>query len=116
MAASFLGGKMRKLLRLLSSRLFWMFLLFSTQTAFLVYLVLWASFAEGAFLFFFGLSIVLGIIVMSRTERAPYKLVWLFLLAILPLFGGVFYILFGNKKIGRLSQKRIAAFSNQKYK
>ena len=104
---------MRRLLRLLSSRLFWMLLLFSTQTLFLVYLVLWASFSEGAFLFFMGLSGVLGIIVMSREERAPYKLVWLFIIAILPLFGGVFYLLFGNKKIGRLSEKKIDAFSKK---
>lgn len=101
---------MRKLFKLLSSRLFWMFLLFSSQTAFLIYLIIWASFTEGALFFFTGLSVVLGIIVMSRNERAPYKMVWLFLLLVLPLFGGVFYLLFGNKKIGKLSQKKLASF------
>lgn len=101
---------MRRLFKLLSSRLFWMFPLFATQTAFIVYLVLWASFTEGALFFFTGLSVVLGIIVMSRNERAPYKMVWLFLLVIFPLFGGVFYLLFGDKKIGKLSQKKLAAF------
>lgn len=101
---------MRKIYKLLSSRLFWMFLLFSAQSVFIVYLVLWASFTEGALLLFTALSVVLGIIVMSRSERAPYKLVWLFLLVIFPLFGGVFYLLFGNKKIGKLSKKRLASF------
>lgn len=103
----------KRILKLLSSRLFWMFIIFASQAVFVVYLVLKASFAEGALYFFIALSVVLAVIVMSRKERVPYKMTWLFLLSVFPLFGGVFYLLFGNKKIGKLSEKRVAAFSKR---
>lgn len=101
---------MKRLIRILSSRLFWVVILFALQAGLVVYLVFWASFSRGIYLVFMALSMVMAVVLMTRDEKAPYKLMWMFLLVIFPFFGGVFYILFGNKKIGRFSRKRLRAF------
>lgn len=104
---------MRKLRELLSSRLFWFALSMILQLALLFYVVMWASFVKGWFFFFLLLSIVLGFYVFSRPDKPDYKIVWLFLICILPLFGGVLYLTCANKRLGRFSQKKLAPYRKQ---
>ena len=40
------------------------------------------------------ISIIVAVKVLNRQEKAAYKLIWLFLLMLLPIFGGIMYLFF----------------------
>lgn len=100
---------MRKALRFFTSRLFWTTLVILLQFGILVYAVFWASFRAGFFFAFMLLSVVMSLVVFTRSEKAAYKTVWIFLIAVLPILGGVLYVLMANKQLGRLGRKKIQA-------
>ena len=57
-----------------------------------------------------GLSIIFVIILLNdRTEQTEYKLIWIIVILIFPVFGAPFYYLFGNKKPGRGFKRRLDA-------
>lgn len=45
------------------------------------------------------LSIVVSFFVMNRDSDSSSKLLWVFIIMALPIFGGMMYLLFGNRKI-----------------
>ena len=100
---------MRKALRFFTSRLFWTVLVIVVQFLILVYAVFWASFQAGYMYAFMTLSVVMSFVVFTRNEKPAYKTVWIFLIAVLPILGGVLYDLMANKKLGRFSRKRIGS-------
>ena len=104
---------MRKLTKLLTSRLFWFAISMVLQLLAVACMVFWVSFMYGWAIFFMALSVVLGFVVFSRPEKSDYKCVWLFLICILPLFGGVLYMLCANKRLGRFSRKKTAPYRKQ---
>lgn len=98
---------MKKLIRLLSSRLFWSALLIVIQFVVLVgglfvfsnnLYVLWISLA---------LTFLTALFVSTRDESPEYKNAWLLVLLVFPLAGGFLYLIFGNKKIGRKAVRKI---------
>ena len=101
---------MRKLIRLLTSRLFWAALAIVIQFLLFAYLIFWASFEHNSYLIFMALSIIMSFAVFTRDEDPSYKTVWIFLIAILPVFGGVLYLVMANKKLGYFSRKKTEAF------
>lgn len=101
---------MRKLVRVLTSRLFLSALLFAAEFSVMIYLVFWAAYSKGYYIYFTLLSAVVVLLVMTRNEKPAYKMVWMLLASLFPSFGGVLYLLYGNKKIGRLSEKKIKAY------
>lgn len=60
------------------------------------------------FLFIF-ISIVVFIYIVSRKDNPSYKLAWTIPVLLVPVFGGLFYLLFGGNKIGRTLKKQIDA-------
>ena len=100
----------RNVLRLLSGRLFWIALLILIQFFVLMYVVLWASYKQGLYIAFSFLSILMLFGVFTRQEKPAYKMVWLFLIGIFPVFGGVLYLVMANKKLGYFSRKKTAKF------
>ena len=103
----------KKLYKIFSSRMFWMLLIFGLQFVGLAALVLWSAFARAYYFFFIILSIIMAVIIITRKENNAYRLMWMFALIVFPFLGGVFYILFANKKIGALSEKKIADFKKR---
>lgn len=101
---------MRKLFKLLTSRLFWSSILFIFEFSLMVYLVVWAAYSKGYYFYFYFLSAIVVLLVMSRNENPSYKMVWIALSSLFPTVGGVLYLLFGNKKIGRLAQKKVRSY------
>lgn len=101
---------MRKLIRLLTSRLFWAALAIVIQFLLFAYLIFWASFEHNSYLIFMALSIIMSFAVFTRDEDPSYKTVWIFLIAILPVFGGVLYLVMANKKLGYFSRKKTQQF------
>ncbi|MDD8048656.1 MAG: cardiolipin synthase [Thomasclavelia sp.] len=47
------------------------------------------------------ISFIIAIYIVSKDEDPDYKIIWIFIILIVPLFGGMTYILFGNKKPSR---------------
>ena len=80
------------------------------QFGLLLYVVLWASYAKGFYLAFSLLSVLMLFVVFTRPEKPAYKMVWMFLIGILPVFGGVLYLMMANKKLGYFSRKKTRKF------
>ena len=99
------SGKAIKHLR--SSRLFIISLLIILQI--LLIFALGELMGEmDVFLRLFRFGLILWM--LSRRDNASYKISWLLLILLLPLPGGLFYLIFGNKRIGWNMNKQLAAF------
>lgn len=101
---------LKRLYKILSSRMFWMVLFFGAQIALIAYFVLWSALSHQNYIFFIILSMIMSAIIITRKENNAYRLIWMFVLIVFPFFGGVLYLLFANKKIGSLSEKKVADF------
>jgi len=99
---------MRKLLRFLTGRLFWSSLLIIAQIAILSYVIYTQAGLDIVVgRVFVGISLIMTMVVLSRDENPAYKIGWILIFMLLPLYGGVYYILFGNKRFSnRISLKR----------
>ena len=49
--------------------------------------------------------------ILSRQDNASYKISWILLIALFPLPGGLFYLIFGNKRMGLSMKKQLAQFA-----
>lgn len=56
-------------------------------------------------LYIFGIFVAIG--VMSKNKKGSYKLLWVFLILLVPIFGAVFYVLFTNQLATRKFGKKI---------
>ncbi len=101
---------LRKLLNLFTKRLFWFAISMVMQIGLLLYIVLWASYEKGLYIAFTALSMIMLLLVFTRSEKPAYKMVWMFLIGILPIFGGVLYLLMANKKLGYFSRRKMNRF------
>lgn len=101
---------LRRIYKIVVSRMFWMIIFFGLQILSIVYFVLLSALGKQNYLFFIILSMIMATIIITRKENNAYRLIWMYVLIIFPFFGGVFYILFSNKKIGALSEKKVSDF------
>lgn len=64
------------------------------------------------FFYFYAVCVILSIIVVvwlvSKRDNPSYKLAWSIPITLFPLFGGLFYLLFGNKRIPRAMKEGLA--------
>lgn len=103
-----LPNTMRKLLKFLTGRLFISILLILFQLAILIGVVVFATGKWYWSLVFNIISGVMAFFVVTRDENPAYKIAWMLVIMFLPVFGGLFYLLFGNKKVGRYAQRKIS--------
>lgn len=102
---------MKKLKKLLLNRIAFVALAIIVQFAFFFYFLMLAIEKNGWNNFFSILSIIIILIILlSDEQKAAYKMVWVFLIAILPLFGGILYLFLGDKKF---SKRRRGKIENQ---
>jgi cardiolipin synthase A/B len=59
------------------------------------------------------LSIVVVIYIVNRPDNPSYKLSWAILILIVPIVGGVLYLIFGGKKIPKALRKEMVRSSNE---
>ena len=52
-------------------------------------------------------SIVVVLFLNMKEENASYKIGWIILIMALPVFGGLFYLLFGNKRPSRIMRAKL---------
>lgn len=100
---------MSRLLKMLISRMAIVVLMVLSQV--FAYLYLW-KYLSDAYLyihtFFSILSIIIILLVINKQESASYKLPWIFVLLVMPLYGVIIYSLFGRI---RISKKYIKKFT-----
>lgn len=90
---------MKKLLKLLSGRTFLSILLIAVQLAILVFLLFYASVFEYWYLIFTGISLLIAFFVASSNQNPAYKIAWILIIMVLPVYGGFFYLFFANRKL-----------------
>ena len=84
---------MRKLNRLLYSNKFFAFIMLLLQVVAFVSMYIWISdYSKVLIGFSTLLSAVLIIFEINRTEEPTFKMTWITLIAIVPVFGSLFYL------------------------
>ena len=110
----------RKLRKLFTSRILWVSLLLLLEIALVV---VFAYSIVGSFMSIFDLaewqlwviivvllyaiSFAIVVYIVNSHAKPAYKITWLVVVAILPLLGSFFYLLFGNKKITYRQRRKI---------
>lgn len=101
---------MKKLVRFITSRLFISAVLISLQLAFIfitfdkvINQTLLAQFLN-------VISLLLCLWVVFHKQESEYIIGWIFIIMLFPLYGIIFYILFGKKPLTRLGRKRVSKF------
>lgn len=89
-----------KFLRLLFSKWVVSALLFIIQIAIIVLVIALFNSYYGVFQIITSLiGVIVYFFIINKRENVDYKVPWLVLIAIFPLFGTVFYLLFANRKM-----------------
>jgi cardiolipin synthase len=55
------------------------------------------------------LSVLVCLYILNKKEKSAYKLTWIFLIMLFPIFGGIFYIFFSFQSNPRRLKKRMTA-------
>ena len=100
---------MAKLFKVLKSRTVLVGLAILIQAAwyilFLRQLTSYSVFINGFFRF---LSVVIVLYLIRKDENSAYKIAWIILIMLIPLLGGILYVLVGNKKPSKKIAQKMA--------
>lgn len=101
---------MRRFLKLLVSRLFWTFLFIFLQLGVVFVVLRYVESRFGLTLFSSVLGIAVSFMIFARDDAPEYKLSWILLILLAPVFGCSMYLIFGNKKKGIVQEKRMLKY------
>lgn len=105
---------MRKILKVLFGRLFIFGFLIFFQMLLLVFLLLEISDNfSNIYLILTALSFIMGIYIVVKKGNPMYKIAWLIPVLLIPLLGGIFYILFGEKRLDKQLTKNLRFLNNK---
>lgn len=99
---------MRTLIKFLFSRLFVILLFIGVQVGIIVFVLLKMSYAEVyfyAFFTFISLAVVLWIV--NKKNDEPFKLIWVILILVFPVFGGLLYLVVDINHIPARSRAKL---------
>ncbi|MGL4741761.1 MAG: cardiolipin synthase [Sarcina sp.] len=99
---------MRKILKFLFNRIAIVGFLILLQLFVLMYAIweLSESFIY-LYVFFIALSIIVVIYIVSRNDNPSFKLAWTIPVLTVPVFGGLFYLIFGGNKTSKRFKRKI---------
>ena len=98
---------LKKTIRLLSSRLLWFALLMASQFIILILAAFYFSNDVHVLFLLLAMSFCAVLFVATREESPDYKLSWMLIICVFPLAGGILYLIFGKKKIGKIASRKI---------
>lgn len=104
---------MKKLINLVTSRLFWMCLAFLVQFAVIFFSLYYFENLQDLPVAFRIIGFIVAVAVFSRNDSPEYKLSWIMFIMLVPVFGCAMYLLFGNKKSSRKEARRMKAYSEK---
>ena len=100
---------MRKILKLIFQRVVIVGAFLAIQVAILVSMILKFN---NYFVYFYGISILLSAIavlsIISNKSNPGYKIAWIIPILLFPIFGGLFYIMFGVNQLSKREKKKMA--------
>lgn len=105
---------MRKLIKVLSGRLFWTILIILLQFAFLFYTVFYMEKYQPVAATLEVLGFIVALVIFSRDDSIDYKFSWIMVVLFSPVFGSLLYLLLGRKKENRREIKNIRYFTDSK--
>lgn len=98
---------MKKLAKILLSRLFIISFLIVLQVAIILFAVFYLNEQYVYYKYFcIALSIVITFLILNRDTNPSTKIPWIILVLLMPVIGGVFYLLFGSVRVSRFIKKR----------
>ena len=106
---------MKKRFRFLTGRLFYIIVLLILQALLLYGLIYWASLYLPFSILFSLASVAMVLWLLNRDENPAYKILWLFVILSLPLFGIMMYWFFGMRNPGNSIYKRVRRFTYKGY-
>ena len=99
---------MRRLLRFLFSRVVIFSLAILVQLAVLI-LVIWKF--SSYFPFFYGVcllaSLIAVVIIVNSQSNTAYKVAWIIPIMLFPIFGGLFYLMFGGNRTSTRNKRKL---------
>ena len=99
---------MKKILSFLTSRLFIFAMLILLQMAVLVCFLLWLQELSVYFYIFCTvLSLTMVFYIVSRQDNPMYKIAWIIPIMMVPVLGGIFYLLFGKRNISPRIRRKL---------
>lgn len=101
---------LRRVIKLLFSRLFWFAIGIIIQLAALIFLVFQVSNYQYVYYGFVIFNAIMAIFVVTRDENPAYRMAWLLLMCAVPFVGLLLYIIFGNKKIGHRASRSLIRY------
>ncbi len=101
---------MKKILRFIFSRMVIVAISLMIQMALLLAMLVWF---ENYFFYFYIVSVLLSVIVVvalvgSKSDPG-YKIAWIIPVMLVPVFGGIFYLMFGGVRLSKRVQKKMAS-------
>ena len=105
---------MTKILKFLFSRMVIIGLLILIQLGILVFTI-WKLSESFVYLYglFSAISIFAVIYIVSTKDNPSYKLAWTIPVLLLPVFGGLFYLIFGSRRTTKKFRARIINIHNE---
>lgn len=101
---------MRKISRFLFSRIFIVAVLIIIQLLLIINIFYSLSiYSDIISLCFSLLSLIMVIYIINRDDNPSFKLAWCITILIFPVIGGIFYLLFGGKKVPKGLQQGVLA-------
>ena len=105
--------KIKKLASMLFSRLGIGIILMALQFLFIVFSVVYLSAIKYyVYIALELMSLVVVMFIVSKQDNPSYKISWIIIIMALPLFGGLFYLFWGNKHIPHKMKKSIDQFNS----
>lgn len=105
---------MKKVLNLLFSRMVITGLCIAFQVITLIVMLLMFN---DYFVYFYSICTILSFIVilwiLNNRDNPAYKIAWIVPIMIFPIFGGLFYLMFGHIKLGKKERKELASLQNE---
>jgi len=99
---------MKNFLKMHFWRLLIVLFLFLSQLAIIILGIIYIrDYYPLIYLLFLVISVVVVLIIIGNRSNPSYKISWLVLILIFPAFGGMLYLLFGNKKMNRKQKKMV---------
>ena len=106
---------MRKFLQFFTSRFFILALLLTGQIALIVAFSVLSILTDYGYYYLVAaliLNVPFLVFVVNSKANETYKLAWMLLIAIVPVGGALFYLLFANKRDNKRQRKKIINYNN----
>ena len=102
------AGDMKKIYKSSIQRLLFFFLTLAIQ----IYIIILAILQfKNYFLYFYIISLIGGAIlvfyILNGKSNPSYKIAWIVPILLLPIFGGIFYLIYGGNKLSKREKKKI---------